>query len=60
MEEALHSTILLPLWIAKILKVAEVSTFKETFLVIHEKAHNQDHLVDAEQEGNNATPSTVQ
>eukprot|EP00957_Ditylum_brightwellii_P212347 15367195-Ditylum_brightwellii.AAC.3 len=57
-EIAFHSTILLPPWITKELKVAEVTMFSEIFLLIQEKAHDQDRLVDVEQDGEDFTPST--
>eukprot|EP00957_Ditylum_brightwellii_P015801 1190048-Ditylum_brightwellii.AAC.1 len=58
-EEVLHSTILLPPWITKAIDKAEASSFVEIFLVVHEKAHDQDCLVDANNNDDNAPPSTT-
>eukprot|EP00957_Ditylum_brightwellii_P015105 1139243-Ditylum_brightwellii.AAC.1 len=57
-EEALHSIILLPLWIIKVIEEAEASSFVKLFLLVCEKAHDQDSLVDAENDNKNAIPST--
>eukprot|EP00957_Ditylum_brightwellii_P208331 15356886-Ditylum_brightwellii.AAC.1 len=56
---ALHSTILLPCWIPKELEETKVSTFFEIFLLIQEKAHSQDTLVETKQDNNTATPRTT-
>eukprot|EP00957_Ditylum_brightwellii_P081070 6166074-Ditylum_brightwellii.AAC.1 len=57
-EEVLHSTILLPPWITKAIDEAEASSFTEIYLVVCQKAHDQDRLVDADND-ENAPPSTV-
>eukprot|EP00957_Ditylum_brightwellii_P147185 11207904-Ditylum_brightwellii.AAC.1 len=58
-EEVLHSTILLPPWITKAMDKAEASSFTKIYLVVCEKAHDQDCLVDANTDDANAPPSTV-
>eukprot|EP00957_Ditylum_brightwellii_P117612 8970432-Ditylum_brightwellii.AAC.1 len=58
-QEALHSTILLPPWITKEIKAADASSFSKLFLLVCEKAHDQDCLVDAKQDGDNVIPSTT-
>eukprot|EP00957_Ditylum_brightwellii_P182299 13888189-Ditylum_brightwellii.AAC.1 len=58
-EEALHITILLPPWLTKEIKEAEVTSFLVLFLLICKKAHDQDSLADTEQVGENITPSTI-